>query len=347
MAKLSRKKRRALGLNSKKSNESKHKVEVNHKGNVSDDKKSASRIRTPNKFLSFYYNHYKSLMWITVIMLILALIQVGVQYYQTGSYLHKGISLKGGIEITVLKPTNVSLNQLKSSIKSALPKTDVEINEISGLGSKANYVIEVSTPKNVNTSEAVNKTINAVSESFGGLTSQDYSTRISGPQFSESFFRQLTITVLLAFLLMAIIVFIYFRILVPSFAVVLSAFSDIIVTLAIVNLMGVKVSSAGIAAFLMLIGYSVDTDILLTTRVLKRRNTGNLLRRIVGAMKTGLTMSLTTFTAVVAGLIITNSETIHQIMLIVTIGLLVDVLNTWIQNVGILRFYIKKKYHEE
>ena len=69
---------------------------------------------------------------------------------------------------------------------------------------------------------------------------------------------------------MGLVVFIYFRTLVPSLAVILAAFSDIVVTLAIFNLTGEKLSTAGVAAFLMLIGYSVDTDILLNTRVLKK-----------------------------------------------------------------------------
>jgi preprotein translocase subunit SecF len=77
---------------------------------------------------------------------------------------------------------------------------------------------------------------------------------------------------------MGLVVFFYFRSIAPSLAVILEAFSDIIVTLAIFNLTGIKLSTAGIAAFLMLIGYSVDTDILLSTRVLKRKD-GTVMER--------------------------------------------------------------------
>ena len=61
----------------------------------------------------------------------------------------------------------------------------------------------------------------------------------------------------------------------PAFAVMFSAFADIVMTLAVVNLVGIKLSTAGIVAFLMIIGYSVDTDILLTTRLLKRKESVN------------------------------------------------------------------------
>ena len=91
----------------------------------------------------------------------------------------------------------------------------------------------------------------------------------------------------------------------------------------------------------MLIGYSVDTDILLTTRMLKRKE-GSLNERIMQAMKTGLTMTITTLTVVTLALIFSQSNTIQQIMLILFIGLFVDIINTWIQNVGILRWYLEK-----
>ena len=102
-------------------------------------------------------------------------------------------------------------------------------------------------------------------------------------------------------------------------------------------------STAGIVAFLMLIGYSVDTDILLSTKVLKRKE-GTVMDRIYGAMRTGLTMTLTTIAAIIVASIFTQSEIIRQIMIILLIGLSVDIINTWIQNVGLLRLYLEKKH---
>ena len=138
------------------------------------------------------------------------------------------------------------------------------------------------------------------------------------------------------------LIFMYIKFSIPSFAVILAALSDIIITLAIVNMMGMKLSTAGIAAFLMLIGYSVDTDILLSTRLLKRKE-GSIMDRIYSAMKTGLTMNITTMIALTVGLILSQSVVISQIMIILLIGLCIDIVNTWIQNVGILRLYLEAK----
>ena len=147
---------------------------------------------------------------------------------------------------------------------------------------------------------------------------------------------------ILAFLFGIILIYIFIKWSIPSFAVILAALSDILITLSIVNLLDIKLSTAGIAAFLMLIGYSVDTDILLSTRVLKRKE-GTEMERIYGAFKTGITMSLTTIIALSTALIFTQSEVIKQIMIILLIGLAVDLINTWIQNVGILRLYLERK----
>ena len=92
----------------------------------------------------------------------------------------------------------------------------------------------------------------------------------------------------------------------------------------------------------MLIGYSVDTDILLTTRVLKRKE-GTVFDRIIDSMKTGMTMSMTSLLAAVVAYTFSTSDVIKQIMIIIIIGLAFDMLNTWIQNTGILRSHLDRK----
>ena len=141
---------------------------------------------------------------------------------------------------------------------------------------------------------------------------------------------------------MAIVVFIAFRTLVPSGTVVFVAFSDIVITIAIINLMGVRLSSAGIAALLLLIGYSIDTDILLTTRVVKRRE-GRIVDRVFSSIKTGLTMSITSIVAVLVAYFVSTSFVIKQISLIIMVGLVVDIIATYCLNAGVLMWYEKRK----
>ena len=52
---------------------------------------------------------------------------------------------------------------------------------------------------------------------------------------------------------------------------------------------------------------------------------------------------LTAIVAVVLALFVVSSDVIQQIMIIVLIGLLVDIIATWIQNVGMLRWYLERR----
>ncbi len=155
------------------------------------------------------------------------------------------------------------------------------------------------------------------------------------PSFSVYFFLVPLVIILIA---------IYTLQSVPSIAVILAAFADIIMTLAVVDYLGMRISGAGIVAFLMLIGYSVDTDILLTSRLLKSQE-GTINNRIYGAFTTGITMTLTAIAAVGVSLAIiySFSETLRQIFEIILIGLFFDIINTWITNASILKWYMEAK----
>lgn len=149
------------------------------------------------------------------------------------------------------------------------------------------------------------------------------------------------------FIVGAIILFlavIYVKNSVPSVAVISAALADIIMTLAVVDYLEIQISAAGIVAFLMLIGYSVDTDILLTTRLLRNKDE-SVNKRLLGALKTGITMTLTAMVAIGACLVViySFSETLRQIFGIILIGLGFDIINTWITNASILKWYMEVK----
>jgi preprotein translocase subunit SecF len=137
----------------------------------------------------------------------------------------------------------------------------------------------------------------------------------------------------------------YTSVSVPSIAVIEAAFADIAMTLAVVDLLGMKISSAGIIAFLMLIGYSVDTDILLTTKVLRRKDE-TINHAIFTAFKTGITMTLTAIAAIsIALFVVWRFETVlNQIFSILLIGLSFDIFNTWITNTCLIKWYAEKKH---
>ena len=288
-----------------------------------------------NKFAEFHDKNYKLLLLIPLAILVFSAIYMPYFYSQNQDFIRKDISLTGGTSITI--NDNIDTKELERVLSEELE--ELSTREIYDLITREKLAIVVETTSDGEQAEQV-------LEDYLGyeLTNENSSFEFTGSTLSESFYRQLIIAILIAFLFMAIVVFIIFKTPVPSAAVIISAFADILMTLVVVNLLGIKVSSAGIIAFLMLIGYSVDTDILLTTRILKR-DEGSLNQRIFGAFKTGTTMTLTSLFAVLFALIVVSSfsSVLTQIFTILSIGLGFDLLNTWITNVSILKWYVSKK----
>jgi len=107
------------------------------------------------------------------------------------------------------------------------------------------------------------------------------------------------------------------------------------------NVVGIELSLATVAALLMLIGYSVDSDILLTMRVLKRQ--GKLEEKLAGAFRTGIIMTTTTITAILAMWLVAllgQITVIWEIATVLLIGLVADLINTWLTNAAIIKWYV-------
>ncbi len=284
---------------------------------------------------NWHDKYYKLLLLIPALLLIFSMFYMFNFYSTNQDIFYKDISLTGGTSVTFNE--KISPEQLKQDISGKL-------NEVS---TRAVYDIFTNEQKAVilETKSPGNTTRDVLEDYLGyELNTENSSFEFTGSSLSESFYNQLLIAILIAFIFMGIIVFILFRTVVPSTAVITSAFADIVMTLVVVNLFGMKMSTAGIVAFLMIIGYSVDTDILLTTRLLKRER-GTLNSRIYSAFKTGTTMTLTSLLAILFALFVVRSFSIvlTQIFTILAIGLGFDLLNTWITNVGILKWYKSKE----
>src|SRR3989344_5816916 len=288
-----------------------------------------------------YDKKYKLLLIIPFIMLFLALIQIGYQVYTTGDFMQKEVSLKGGVTVTIPYDKHVDTIQIEKQISSQFPGNDISVRTLRSTGAVVGIIVEADIEGN--DKAQADKLLDSIGDALKtDLSKVDYGIEIIGSSLGASFFRESLIALAVAFLFMGLVVFIYFRTFIPSAAVILAAFSDIAVALAVMNMFDVRIGTAGIAAFLMLIGYSVDTDILLTVRVLKRKE-GTVMDRIISSIKTGMTMTITAIISIIVALAVTQSEVIRQIMLILLIGLIADIFFTWIQNVALLRMYVERK----
>ena len=170
----------------------------------------------------------------------------------------------------------------------------------------------------------------------------DASVSSVSPAYGSSLLEQSIWAVIFAFAIMTIVIFAFFRSLVPSTAVVISAFSDMLIPLAVMDILGIKLSLATIPALLLLIGYSIDSDILLTRRTLSGRRS-QFYENVEKAMGTGITMTTTSMAAMFVMAVVAHIFTIftlRDIGIILFVGLGTDIINTYMMNVALLRWHI-------
>jgi len=283
---------------------------------------------------SWYDRTYKYQLILSVIALALALGYLAFFYSANGDIIHKDISLTGGTTITVSGAN--SPEEIQNALRARFP--DATARSISNIrtGEQIGFFVE--------STASAEELKSALEELLGvKLTQENSSVEFTGSALSSSFYKQLRIAVLIAFIGMGLVVFVIFRTPFRSLSIIAAGFADIVMTLALIDILGMQISLAGIVALLMLIGYAVDTDMLLTTRVL--RGEGSINSRIWGAFKTGITMTLTAIVAIGVSLFFVygNSETLRQMFTILLIGLGFDIFNTWVTNAALLKWYAEAK----
>lgn len=289
--------------------------------------------------LDFYTKHNKKLVWIPIFIIVLCLVIILTNYFKTGDIINKDVTLEGGVTATIY--TEADSKTIEKALSSKL-NTEVLVRKLAEFGTEKQIglIVEVSDIKSAELTPVLEDVLGIE------LTEDNYSIEETGSSLGASFYRQMLIAILIAFVLMSIVIFIAFRSVIPSLAVVLSAFADMLAAVAFIDLVGIRLSTSGIAAIILLMGYSIDTDVLLTTKVLKRRE-GTIMERIFSSMATGLTMTLTTITAMTVGYFVSNSYVLKQMFIILIVGLVVDIIMTYLLNARILIWYAAKKERVE
>jgi preprotein translocase subunit SecF len=155
-----------------------------------------------------------------------------------------------------------------------------------------------------------------------------FNTEVVGPKVGANLRRQAVYVVLAG--LGAMLAYIWFRFeLVFGIAAVVATFHDVLITLGIFSLLNYDISLTVIAAFLTLIGYSMNDTIVTFDRIRenihlnKREDFRDLVNRSINQVlsRTILTSGLT-FMAVLA-LFLFGGEVIHGFSLVLVIGVII------------------------
>ena len=275
------------------------------------------------------YDRYsnRQLAAIPLAVLAIALLLLGATWVITGAPLTLGIEFGGGTELTI---------QTADDRDTIVEAFDEDVERIQSIELEDQYIVTFA--------EIDEQGLSAQAEANLEPVGDDEDVVIGSREFSPTFAEEQQLVALYAlvaaFLGMSLLAFILFRTFVPSIAIVVSAFSDIMIPLAAMSVFDISLTLGTVAALLMLIGYSVDSDILLNTHILKR--SGDFYESTYRAMQTGVTMTVTSMAAMFVMFVVATFfgiEILAAIGLILFIGLAADLMNTYMLNLSMLRWY--------
>jgi preprotein translocase subunit SecF len=184
-----------------------------------------------------------------------------------------------------------------------------------------------------------------ISETYGLDKDIKMQKTVIGPTLSQTFYSTGLLVMLLGIILLSLVVFIYFRELLTSMTVIGASMFNIIGALAFMAVLSIPVSLTTIPALLMLIGYSVDTEIVMSSRVLKRKEESPK-QRMNESLLTILTMSSTALTATgIMALLAYFSQigVIFEISVVLFFGLVADVISSTMFNAPLILSHAEKE----
>jgi preprotein translocase subunit SecF len=258
-------------------------------------------------------------------VLLAALVVIGGFWAVTGAPVDPGIAFTGGTEMRVVAEGD--MDDPRQTLTNAF---DEEPASIRSVPSDNSYIVTFKS----------DVPSNQLEDQASAAGFEVLSVDATSASFGQSAQIQAIGGVVVAFVGMSVLVFGMFRTFVPSIAVVISAFSDIVVPVALMNLLGIELTLGSVAALLMLIGYSVDSDILLNNHIIRR--SGTFYESAYRAMETGITMTLTSLSAMIVMTVVATIFGIgllSSIGLILVFGLATDLMNTYMLNMSLLRWW--------
>ncbi|MCD6227470.1 hypothetical protein J7J90_03175 [Candidatus Micrarchaeota archaeon] len=165
------------------------------------------------------------------------------------------------------------------------------------------------------------------------------------PSLGIKFIERAASAVVWALLLSMALAFFVFRKIETSLIVFSGAMADVIIAAGGMGLFNIQLTLSSFAALIMMLGFSLDTDMLLTMRLIKQRK-GTLREAAWNTLKTGSTMSITDLISFSVLLIlgyITHLTTYSEIASVAVIGLLGDMIATWMFNAPLIMLMLKER----
>lgn len=278
-----------------------------------------------------------------IIPLVIAAIFGGIVIFhsvQYDSFVPLGIEFAGGSQIEITEVEEIGAER----------RGEIEQRIYEEFGARAevsdrNGDIEIETTiDNLEKAEGLEQFLRQEFEEFE--TAGEFTTpRFMGPELTDLYSQQAQWAAIAAAIAISIIIFVVFRHLTTIGGILSVIGLDILGVLGLMVLFDIPLTLASMGGLLLIIGYAIDDNVLLYNRVLSRVGE-NIEDKTAGAMKTGLTMAATSGGAILAMNIVSGTPALEQISAVIVMGIVLDAMNTWFFNAGIIMRHAKKKKGE-
>lgn len=271
---------------------------------------------------------------------------VALHWNSTGTPVPLGLDFQGGSFIRVENiqmPQKDQIDEFKIAFKEEYPGANFEARSV---GDGMNIETSEVFLDNQKSASAKTWIQNQVSD-MGLGSSPDINIDSMGSVITYVYRSRARNAAIATVVVMAIILFVALRKYPVVGSILLVIGLDFLGIIGGMALFGIELTRASMAGILLIFGYAVNTNILLSTNVLKRKG-GTDQERAASAMSTGIKMSSTSAAAMVVLNLVTSAPELEQISAVLVIGILVDMANTWLLNSGlIMRHHGEKgeKYH--
>ena len=245
------------------------------------------------------------------------------------------IDFKGGTLVAVNYTSEVNIDHIRASMANVIiegQSFDFSKAEIKHFGDNSNVAIRIASLENEpeNFSKSLINKMSTLYPNFLPKNDEDFILAIEkvGPKIGAELRGDAIMAITSALLLILIYITIRFELKYALGAIAALA-HDVLITLGIFSIFGYEVSLAVIAAFLTIVGYSLNDTIVIFDRVrenikiLKKANLESVINQSINdSLSRTIVTSLTTFFVVLI-LFIFGGEVIHTFSFAMIIGVIV------------------------
>jgi preprotein translocase subunit SecF len=212
---------------------------------------------------------------------------------QRGSWMNYGVDFAGGTMVHVAFQETTT----EDAIRSATAAADIPVAQVTRFGAPTEFVIRMPEVDPTQERDAADWVRGALADAYGAGTFEVIRTEAVGPRVGAELQQRALLAILISFGLTLIYLWIRFEWRFGVASIIATA-HDILVTLGILALLWMEISVGTVAAFLTIVGYSLNDTIVVFDRaredLSKMRGKKNYMAALTSAINNTLPRTVLT-----------------------------------------------------